>query len=508
MTVAGPAAGVGYAPGTWVGMAGSELWLLADVDPAGAVVQRCWHLITGGADEDEVLGAILQAGFRSVGSFALVRRLPEGTHVIVRGAARVELETPAGAVEVATAGAADWADRQVAGEATGVRLVGAAVGDGGDAPLLPVAGGVVLASAIGITLTGSPAAAVPVPPAASTPDPLVVPASLWKPASSLTSASAEKPASRGKQPDQAEPAARYGHMFGIAESPAPTPSPAPLLPPTDPAATPTALGDLSSTLAPPSDVSSTLAPPSEWSSTLPPFTTTDIRPVPAPDPVAAPPAPAGTGLITAVPWAVVPGHPVAPAAAPRRTVDGPRATEVDRAGAVEDDDPQVTTVRRRGPAQTMPAGPTVSAVDCPAGHPNPAGAIACRVCGATVAHQVARDIPRPILGTLRLSSGDVIALDRGVLLGRAPDPPAGSPREQPHIVRLPSPDNDISRNHVEVRLDGWQVSVVDLGSTNGTYVALPGREFVRLPAHGEQTMEPGTVVSLSEKASFTFEVTG
>ena len=60
--------------------------------------------------------------------------------------------------------------------------------------------------------------------------------------------------------------------------------------------------------------------------------------------------------------------------------------------------------------------------------------------------------PRPPLGVLRLSTGDVVTLDRGVLLGRAPQVNDGAcqPTERPHVVRVPSPERDISRNHVEV----------------------------------------------------------
>ena len=75
------------------------------------------------------------------------------------------------------------------------------------------------------------------------------------------------------------------------------------------------------------------------------------------------------------------------------------------------------------------------------------------------------------------------------------------------MVKLASPGNDISRTHVEVRLDGWHVLVVDLGSTNGTVVSLPGRQPQLLRAHDPLAVEPGTVVSLADEMSFTFEVT-
>lgn len=110
-------------------------------------------------------------------------------------------------------------------------------------------------------------------------------------------------------------------------------------------------------------------------------------------------------------------------------------------------------------------------------------------------------------GLLRLSTGDVVRLDRGVLLGRAPNlscDPTGSQR--PRVIRMLSPDNDLSRNHAEVRLQGCQVMVRDLGSTNGTTLALTGQEPRRLLPNDWQALEPGTVVTMADEVSFTCEV--
>ena len=74
------------------------------------------------------------------------------------------------------------------------------------------------------------------------------------------------------------------------------------------------------------------------------------------------------------------------------------------------------------------------------------------------------------------------------------------------MLRLASPQNDISRNHAEVLLRGWQVMVRDLGSTNGTTIALPGQEPRRLRPNDAQVIEAGTVVALANEVSFTFEV--
>ena len=114
---------------------------------------------------------------------------------------------------------------------------------------------------------------------------------------------------------------------------------------------------------------------------------------------------------------------------------------------------------------------------------------------------------RPALGVLRLSTGDVVTLDRGVLLGRSPTaPPDLPPDRQPHVVRVASPQRDISRNHLQVVLEGWQVLVRDLDTTNGTTITPPGGAPVRLSAGEAHVIEAGTLVSLADEVTFVLEV--
>jgi hypothetical protein len=179
------------------------------------------------------------------------------------------------------------------------------------------------------------------------------------------------------------------------------------------------------------------------------------------------------------------------------------------------DDPPDDVVRTVDRASLLAAlgeepvlvGPSVLAGYCPAGHLSPPHAPVCRICGASMPQQEAFEIARPPLGVVRLSTGDVVTLDRGVLLGRAPSEPADGD-ERPHLVKLASPENDISRNHAEIVLDGWHVFVRDLGSTNGTVVTLPGRAPTRLRANDLQLLEHGATVTLADEVSLTFEVTG
>jgi hypothetical protein len=161
---------------------------------------------------------------------------------------------------------------------------------------------------------------------------------------------------------------------------------------------------------------------------------------------------------------------------------------------------------RNAALQAAVSGPSVLAVLCSSGHPTPPHSDRCRVCGAGIPPQEPFVMPRPPLGVLRLSTGDVVTLDRSVLLGRSPKAGEGlAATDRPHVVKVPSPERDVSRNHVEVVLEGWHVLIRDLGTTNGTTVALPGEQPVRLRANDQQVLEPGSVVSMADEISFTFE---
>ena len=109
-------------------------------------------------------------------------------------------------------------------------------------------------------------------------------------------------------------------------------------------------------------------------------------------------------------------------------------------------------------------------------------------------------------GGLHFETGDKAPLDRGVLLGRSPklrsDVEAG---RQPRDVKHPSPDPDLSRNHLEIVVDGWQVLALDLGSTNGTTVQHPGSAPTRLLPGEPVALEPGAVLVLADSFTVVYE---
>lgn len=194
------------------------------------------------------------------------------------------------------------------------------------------------------------------------------------------------------------------------------------------------------------------------------------------------------------------------AGAAEQLEEEPRAADVPAADVGPASSTVPTSVDDTG---ELPAGPVVLAVRCTTGHYSAPHATRCRVCGQELPTQQPEPTMRPPLGLLRLSTGDVVTLDRGVLVGRAPrSPHEVDGADAPHLLRVASPDNEISRNHVEVVLDGWHVLVRDLGSTNGTTVTLPGASPVRVRPDDQQSIEPGTTITLADQVSMVFEVTG
>jgi len=118
-------------------------------------------------------------------------------------------------------------------------------------------------------------------------------------------------------------------------------------------------------------------------------------------------------------------------------------------------------------------------------------------------------VPEPatpqVPARLVLSTGVEVTLDRTVLLGRAPQVARVTNRELPRLVAVPSPQQDISRTHAEVRAEGEHVLVTDLHSTNGVHVTRQGEGARRLHPGEPSVVVPGEVVDLGDGVTFTVE---
>lgn len=512
-----------YAPGGWVAVSAPHTWLLVELPPGDTLVNRCWALLSAGRGVDELLEALISSGVRAMPSFAIVHLGDDEHRIVVRGTATVSGSLGERDVVALTGPPnAPWTDELLDGEIRQMELIGADTADGVQ---LPMSAGVTMAARILVTTDAAPVTEEPHPHV--TPGPLGLQGSdaLSETENTLDSGVADSQTGAHREADAtplpesienapvplSEPETldppSYDFLFGATQRP-------PDLEPDQAAVDETELPRETT----PTPEGPSLSETAGWN-TMAGLGVVDA--LPAAD---ATGSPASASLIDNVPWeapavaanastprwspppvaAPITWRPPQPTAAPEPQPQAPDPASADLAAHTID---RAALRAAMAEAPTVAGGPTVLAGRCAAGHLSPAHAASCRVCGQPMPEQQAFEIPRPALGILRLSTGDVVTLDRGVLLGRAPSEPANL-EERPHLVRLASPENDISRNHAEIVIDGWHVFVRDLGSTNGTTVALPGQQPVRLRQNDLQLLERGAVVTLADEVSATFEVTG
>jgi FHA domain len=165
-------------------------------------------------------------------------------------------------------------------------------------------------------------------------------------------------------------------------------------------------------------------------------------------------------------------------------------------------------------AEPVDAGPTsvpspddgiqdsaILAVLCQNRHANPPNSMSCRVCGSPLGRRVPQFVAGPVLAVLRASDGSTAEVDRPVLIGRAPSPDRSSSRS-PRLMTVPSANHDISRTHLEVAPEGWQIVVTDLNSTNGTVLARKGAVDRQQLVPGEPVpVQLGSVIELGDGVS-------
>jgi FHA domain len=116
-------------------------------------------------------------------------------------------------------------------------------------------------------------------------------------------------------------------------------------------------------------------------------------------------------------------------------------------------------------------------------------------------------VARPV-AKLVFSSGETVEVDRAVLVGRAPEAQRTS-SDQPRLVTVPSPEQEISSTHLEVRAgsgaDHGSAVVTDLGSTNGTVLVQPGLAPEDLQPGIPVQLIPGAIIDLGD--GVTIQVT-
>lgn len=256
---------------------------------------------------------------------------------------------------------------------------------------------------------------------------------------------------------------------------APTAEPGPFPPPTDQPAEPDAMSPFppAPPMAPP------VGPPTGGQEVGADAGTGEVQQLP-PDvpPESMPPAPPGPPG--------PPGPPSQPDGEPGRTAP---SVSVDRSAPFvsvllenpdEEDDVQTEAVEA---ADDSAAPLPTASGDVPV--PDPGG--------------------KPSLGVLVLDDGATFTLDANYLVGRDPDRHDVVAGGQARPIRLYDPEGLVSRAHVLIELEGWEVRISDLDSSNGTYVFTPGAtEWVRLRPHERVMIGPGTRIGLGRRG-FLYE---
>ncbi|MFP5312952.1 MAG: FHA domain-containing protein, partial [Actinomycetes bacterium] len=164
-----------------------------------------------------------------------------------------------------------------------------------------------------------------------------------------------------------------------------------------------------------------------------------------------------------------------------------------------------------GPSTTPPAaqqdatgGPLVLARVCAQGHANPPTRAQCSACGGALLPDAVQ-VARPRLGRIRLSTGELLDLDQSMVIGRQPSVARVQGGVMPRLVQVASPGGDISRSHVEVRLEGWHVMLCDLKATNGTVLVREGQPPRRLAQNEMAILLDGDLAELGDNISLRFE---
>jgi len=446
-----------YEPGEWMAVIASRGAALL---PGTAPVEVC-AAVLGHLERGAGLGLFVDALTASFGTslsgipdFAVVMVEEHGVRVAVRGPVSVIVTGRDGSVPFTGAGVSTWTETVI----TAPERVSILSPDrsAGNAPALPMAVGVAHAAAITYVFEASMSASPVAPPLAPLPA---------QPEQAITAVEArpENPAeASGETTLHGEPEddvldTTFGELWGATEIDAPTAqadaAPAPQRSPLPPAALPPE----------PAPAPRPEPPPPVW------------EPAPAPTPpigAQEPETPQLNGMIAGVPsqWSVGP-----PASAAANTAT---------------------------PAPPPPAPEPTSVQGAPAGDHD----------GETVSVAAAREIvgdgaasaPAVARGRVRISSGGEYTLDRNVIVGRRPKATRIT-GTMPHLVAVASPEQDISRSHLEIRVEGDSVVAVDLDTTNGSIMHRNGSEPMRLHPHEPMVVVSGDVIDIGDGVSITFE---
>jgi hypothetical protein len=451
-----------YRPGTWYLIVIPGALVALPPDAPADVIDRLWAQLPAQktlATVVDVLTAQAGGSFASLPPFVAAVAEGDDVRIALRGGVVARVSTESGeSLDLSGADVTTWSERFV-GHATRIEIT---VEDSASAAALPAQGGIVRAAAVRAELEPADAAA-------------------------LTSALGPAPQIDPSEAGVSAAVLAGGAVPALVQFGAPVPSSAVPAPAHDAVAAPAD--------APVQAEPSVTEPAEEEGPPLvEPAPEADAEPDAAPEPVIeAAPEPEPDAETDAV--AVIESLLNAP--------------EVTLAPPADEDFDQLWGAT----VHSVPAAPGAPAAPVTEGDHDGATISAAELRALRQQAPVADDVATavlpvpdaPLAGRIRVSTGQVVALDRTVIIGRRPRSTRASGANLPHLVAVESPQQDISRSHLEVRPEGDTVVVIDLHTTNGSTLLRPGADPMRLHP-GEQTLVlSGDVVDLGDGVTVAFE---
>ncbi|WP_203581049.1 FHA domain-containing protein [Microbacterium hibisci] len=506
-----------YAPGTTPVAVTPRGFAMLEPGASAALLARIRALLADGRGLGGVIEALTGAygaSITAIPAFAVVLAEGDGVRIAVRGGFAFDVDAAA-PERVSGAGVTTWTERVIPAVAR-VTLTTTELEVSAPAEF-EIADGIVLAA--GIVWDAAPSGASSAP----------------SPAQPASAAGPAQPA-----PSGTEDRAGRGDTAGSTAGARRAASPARL---SDPSATEAGLGGAGTEVPAPAAPAQASAAPAPTPAAPDPAAggTTPAAPNQRPNadqaaPAKGAPAPAVPGLIdSSTVQSVADAEtllPVDSALSPHPSSSEPEAAAGrDDASSTSGLDPAWTaTVMRAADTVVRPGG---AAGDLASGAPAPAPpagdhdgatislaqARALREAAARGGAGAAASVPlpadaaaaplapprSPAPGRIRVSTGQVLPLDRTVVIGRRPRSTRVSGTDLPHLVAVDSPQQDISRSHVELRVEGESIVATDLRTTNGTTLLRAGADPVRLHPGEGTVVVPGDVLDLGDGITVAIE---
>jgi FHA domain len=146
----------------------------------------------------------------------------------------------------------------------------------------------------------------------------------------------------------------------------------------------------------------------------------------------------------------------------------------------------------------------VQGIVCSRGHFNDPRSRFCSSCGISMVQntQVLTQGPRPPLGVMVFEDGATFSLSTDYVVGRQPEVHDLVQQGLALPITVDDPERSISRAHAELRLVDWDVHLVNLSGTNGSFVwDETSQQWIPIPEGQSVQLMPGMRVALGRRSA-------